>query len=246
MRSVATSALERLFSPFVSVPWDYEDCAAALPGSYKAPGLRLREMVLACVQAGQFESDSFSAQDELDCFPAPSLQWHASRIAYLMHSGWGDPLTLNLGLAGEKRKPILEDGYHRLAAAVLLRHESIMVDAMGSDCLTEAFFGPDSQELDPGDLVQVSENKQTVWCHALDGSTVGRFDWRYGLDVHTTVTAQMAGANQCLHCTHEPATLEDWRIFCDQMWRHHATFVDKDLLMEPCPAETQTMQAPAG
>ena len=52
------------------------------------------------------------------------------------------------------------------------------------------------------DQVQVSQDGQTVWVHSADGSTVGRFSKRFGLDVHRTVTEQLQGASQCLHCTH--------------------------------------------
>lgn len=34
--------------------------------------------------------------------------------------------------------------------------------------------------------VQVSACGTTVWVHGLDGSTVGRFSKRFGMDVHTT------------------------------------------------------------
>lgn len=61
--------------------------------------------------------------------------------------------------------------------------------------------------------VQFSENGQTVWVHADDGSTVGRFDWRFGIDIHNTVTDQIAGAPQCRHCTHAPAKPQDWDDF---------------------------------
>ncbi len=53
------------------------------------------------------------------------------------------------------------------------------------------------------DQVQISADGGTVWVHVMDGSTVERFSKRFGLDVHTTVTEQIAGASQCLHCTHE-------------------------------------------
>lgn len=78
--------------------------------------------------------------------------------------------------------------------------------------------------------VQVSADQSTVWVHALDGSTVGRFSKRFGLDVHTTATQQMQGAAQCLHCTHVPATAEDWQLFCELMLQHHGIEVDSTLI----------------
>lgn len=78
--------------------------------------------------------------------------------------------------------------------------------------------------------VQVSQDGQTVWVHSADGSTVGRFSKRFGLDVHRTVTEQLQGASQCLHCTHEPPTHADWVLFCHLMREHFGIQVDVGLL----------------
>lgn len=78
--------------------------------------------------------------------------------------------------------------------------------------------------------VQLSQDGSTVWVHALDGSTVGRFSKRFGLDVHTTVTEQLEGAGQCIHCTHEPATESDWQLFCLKINEHHGINVDSQLV----------------
>ncbi len=80
------------------------------------------------------------------------------------------------------------------------------------------------------DQVQVSGDGGTVWVHALDGSTVGRFSKRAGLDVHTTVTAQLAGASQCLHCTAEPAGPKEWKLFCKLIQEHFNVPVDPALI----------------
>ena len=80
------------------------------------------------------------------------------------------------------------------------------------------------------DLVQVSGDATTVWVHALDGSTVGRFSKRFGLDIHTTVTQQMEGAAQCLYCTHAPPTLNDWRTFCELIAQHYGIEVRPSLI----------------
>jgi hypothetical protein len=63
------------------------------------------------------------------------------------------------------------------------------------------------------DQVQVSEDGKTVWVHALDGSTIGRFSKVFGMDLHTTVTEQQNGVPQCLYCTHEAPGPGDWNIF---------------------------------
>lgn len=78
--------------------------------------------------------------------------------------------------------------------------------------------------------VQVSADGSTVWVHSQDGSTVGRFSKRFGLDVHTTVSQQMAGATQCLHCTHTPPRLDDWQKFCELIQQHHGIEVSPSLI----------------
>lgn len=63
-------------------------------------------------------------------------------------------------------------------------------------------------------ILQVSDDGGTVWVHsAADGSTVGRFSKRFGIDVHRTVTEQLAGKDQCLFCTHDPAGAKEWADF---------------------------------
>lgn len=80
------------------------------------------------------------------------------------------------------------------------------------------------------DQVQVSADGTTVWVHALDGSTVGRFSKRFGIDVHTTVTQQIEGAAQCLHCTHVQPGTEDWLKFCELMQQHYGIYVNPTLI----------------
>lgn len=222
IRPLALNALLKVIEdPLQHSPWG---CPAPVAGQPD-----LRELTLGYFKAQRFESQSFTAYHERDCYPEPDLDWHARRIAFLMHHGWGDALVLNLGLAGSGRRPRLEDGNHRLAAATLLGHERIMVTPMGSCSLIEKLFGPDAPDLEAAQMVEVSANQNTVWVHALDGSTVGRFDWRFGMDVHTTVSAQFNGASQCLHCTHTRPTADDWQVFCAVMWREHGIFVDRQL-----------------
>lgn len=93
-----------------------------------------------------------------------------------------------------------------------------------------ATFSMIGSELPDQVQVQVSADRNTVWVHALDGSTVGRFSRRFGLDVHATVTQQLAGASQCLHCTHSPPSHGDWRLFCSLMLQHHGIAVDEGLM----------------
>lgn len=73
---------------------------------------------------------------------------------------------------------------------------------------------PELVDPDENPHIQVNQSRDTLWVHSLDGSTVGRFSKRFGMDVHNTVSDQLAGAPQCLHCTHVPATQADWMEFC--------------------------------
>lgn len=85
-------------------------------------------------------------------------------------------------------------------------------------------------DIDDDDFVQVSQDRKTVWVHAKDGSTVGRFSKTFGMDVHTTITEQLKGAGQCLHCTHEPPGQAEWDKFCDLMLKHYEITVDRSAL----------------
>lgn len=80
---------------------------------------------------------------------------------------------------------------------------------------------------DAENQVQVSADRKTVWVHAYDGSTVGRFSKVFGMDVHTTITEQLQGAGQCLLCTHEAPGQVEWDEFCDLMQARYGITVDR-------------------
>lgn len=95
------------------------------------------------------------------------------------------------------------------------------------------------QKTDMDDLhleseVELSPDGNTVWVHSSDGSTVGRFSKRWGLDVHRTVTAQLKGEPQCLHCTHTTPGPDDWIEFCEQIQKHHGIEVNRSLVQFDC------------
>jgi hypothetical protein len=69
-----------------------------------------------------------------------------------------------------------------------------------------------------------------VWVNGPDGSAIGRFNKHFGIDVHTTATAQKNGAPECLYCTHGKATAEDWETFREKMKTHHDVDVPADLI----------------
>ena len=78
--------------------------------------------------------------------------------------------------------------------------------------------------------IQINHDGSTLWVHAIDGSTVGRFSKRFGLDVHTSATEQLNGADQCLHCTHVPASPSDWQLFRKLMLEHYGVHLDSTLV----------------
>lgn len=80
------------------------------------------------------------------------------------------------------------------------------------------------------DSVQVSADRRTVRVHADDGSTVGHFSKVFGMDVHTTITEQLAGSGQCLRCTHEAPGVAELNEFCDLMQSHFGIAVDRAAL----------------
>ena len=63
--------------------------------------------------------------------------------------------------------------------------------------------------------IQTTQLNDAVWIHASDGSTVGRFG-KIGIDLHNTITEQMAGSSQCRLCTHRKVTADDWELFKDK------------------------------
>jgi hypothetical protein len=52
---------------------------------------------------------------------------HAQRIAWLMHTGWSDPIHVDVGIPAFAPPPdwLVADGNHRLYAAALLGHSHI-------------------------------------------------------------------------------------------------------------------------
>ncbi len=79
--------------------------------------------------------------------------------------------------------------------------------------------------------VEVSACGNTVWVNShLDGSCIGRFSKRHGIDVHRTGTEQALGAGECLYCTHGPAGREEWDKFREAMLTHYGVNLPVDLI----------------
>ena len=66
----------------------------------------------------------------------------------------------------------------------------------------------------------VQSDGKTVWVNAVDGSCIGRFS-RFGIDLHRTVSAQLAGEGACLDCTHGLPGRGDWEHFKAGLLEHY-------------------------
>ncbi|RCW65152.1 hypothetical protein [Pseudorhodoferax soli] len=84
--------------------------------------------------------------------------------------------------------------------------------------------------MDPDHEINADPARGTVWVNGYDGSSIGRFSKRFGIDVHRTGTAQLAGEGECLVCTHGPADHATWLLFIEAMQQHHGVQVQPDLL----------------
>lgn len=75
--------------------------------------------------------------------------------------------------------------------------------------------------------VQYSEMREKLWVHCSTGETVGRFDTRFGIDIHRPIHEQINGLGQCLHCTHEKPNKEAFELFCKQAFDLWGIRIDK-------------------
>lgn len=248
MRPMAVKVLQQWVDPFANPQW--QDFFYWEGDESKG----LRGLVQECLASGTYVEDSYSAlmQGEWGLTLPVDARWHAARIAHLMRFGWSDALTLNVDVVdrGTAPRARLEDGNHRFAAAILLEHEFVNIDVLGDACharllLGERFFH--MPEMEECDFVQVAQTGKTVWVHAPhDGSTVGRFDWDFGMDVHNTVSAQMDGAGQCLNCTHEAPGYAEWLEFCASVWKNHGLCVDPAIMQARAPELVDASEARPG
>ena len=81
--------------------------------------------------------------------------------------------------------------------------------------------------------INADPGRGTVWINGADGSCIGRFSKRFGIDIHRTATAQLAGEGECIMCTHEPSDRTSWSLFIDAMRQHHGVTVPAELLTWP-------------
>ena len=78
--------------------------------------------------------------------------------------------------------------------------------------------------------IQVAGDGRTLWVNGPDGSAVGRFSKRFGIDVHRSGTEQMAGMGECIFCTHQEAGPGEWKQFLDAVKEHYGLAVNEDCI----------------
>jgi hypothetical protein len=66
---------------------------------------------------------------------------------------------------------------------------------------------------------EIATNGVTVWVNR--EVCIGRFG-RFGIDVHT------ATADDCLFCTFDETTAEDWEVFKAKMKEHHGVEISDE------------------
>jgi hypothetical protein len=74
---------------------------------------------------------------------------------------------------------------------------------------------------------RVSTDGTTVWVDDGTGYCLGRFG-RMGIDVHVPPTPH--AGTECLYCTHETTTPEDWRTFVEKMQHHHGVTIPENAM----------------
>lgn len=73
--------------------------------------------------------------------------YHVKRIAYFVEHGWNDPISIDVGVPGlSEPEWLIEDGNHRLAAAIYLRDKEILAEVSGSLEHAKMLFGVDCEE----------------------------------------------------------------------------------------------------
>jgi hypothetical protein len=76
---------------------------------------------------------------------------------------------------------------------------------------------------------EIRSDKRTVWVNSgVTGACIGRFG-PMGIDIHKEVFPhEDLDGTECLSCTHEPATLADWRRFVHEMQKFYDITVGEE------------------
>jgi hypothetical protein len=117
--------------PFVESPW----------GSSKVT----RDMVKSAIEAGDLEATPFNPKQ---ADHSGSQKYHTRRIAYLAVNGWSDPISIDVGVPGLGCYVdwFIDDGNHRVAAALVMGRETISAEVSGDMNYAFDLFGVDVRE----------------------------------------------------------------------------------------------------
>lgn len=79
--------------------------------------------------------------------------------------------------------------------------------------------------------IVVSDDENTLWVNAFDGSCIARFSKKFGIDIHNTATDQIENnAPQCRYCTHHAPDNDDWLVFRQKVLSFYGLDIDVDLI----------------
>lgn len=125
---VPVSAIKRVCNPFRSTPWT-------------------RRVTRAMV-AARLEANALYPQP-LRGNPDVAAELHAGRIAYFVKHGWKDAIGIDVGVPsmGCHVKWPVQDGNHRLAAAIYRGDASILADIDGSTAYAAELLGVSEQSI---------------------------------------------------------------------------------------------------
>lgn len=69
---------------------------------------------------------------------------------------------------------------------------------------------------------QILYDDHRVWVSNNQGDCIGRFDFRFGMDVHKSIQQQLnKNESQCLYCTHGKTDFDGFIMFVNEMLLHH-------------------------
>ena len=130
---VSVARLRKLCDPFAQPPWE------------GVAGLTT-EGVRQAMQDGFVLAQAYSDPEQIGA-PERIAAWtpeeHISRIAYLAHHGWAEPIEVDVGVPdmGCYVDWPVTDGNHRLAAAIVRGDKHILASVSGCEYTMRKLFG---------------------------------------------------------------------------------------------------------
>jgi hypothetical protein len=133
---IRVEVLSQLYNPLENPPWDdfpritIEEIAEAIrTEAYKTARMswhqRNRDRLVEECSDPDYDSARWHAENRA---------YHIARIAFLVTYGWSDPITVDIGLPDlDPGFPLdaVEDGNHRLSAAIYRGDYTILADVAG-------------------------------------------------------------------------------------------------------------------